>query len=121
MMIADALMFIQDRTTKLGVAEADVVQAKIDFVIREVVASQVKRRDVDPDDEIDDGEKFTTVADWWALLGLTGTVGGAYAVDMIGGSTGHLPWCSLMFGAAYCSCGVDIAGYPIFEGGVDAA
>lgn len=32
----------------------------------------------------------------------------------------HLPWCSLMFGALYCSCGVDIAGFPIFEldGGV---
>ncbi|WP_406714724.1 Gp19/Gp15/Gp42 family protein [Trueperella pyogenes] len=28
---------------------------------------------------------------------------------------GHRPWCSLMFGAKYCSCGVDIAGQPIFE------
>lgn len=28
----------------------------------------------------------------------------------------HLPWCSLNFGANYCSCGVDIAGRPIFEG-----
>lgn len=27
----------------------------------------------------------------------------------------HLPWCSLAFGALYCSCGVDIAGEPIFE------
>lgn len=27
----------------------------------------------------------------------------------------HLPWCNLNFGATYCSCGVDIAGYPIFE------
>lgn len=36
----------------------------------------------------------------------------------IAGSTAHLPWCSLMLGAAYCSCGVDIAGRPIFEGGV---
>lgn len=29
----------------------------------------------------------------------------------------HLPWCNLNFGATYCSCGVDIAGVPIFEGG----
>jgi hypothetical protein len=29
----------------------------------------------------------------------------------------HLPWCSLNFGATYCSCGVDIATYPIFEMG----
>lgn len=27
----------------------------------------------------------------------------------------HLPWCSLMMGATYCSCGIDIAGEPIFE------
>lgn len=26
----------------------------------------------------------------------------------------HAPWCSLNFGATYCSCGADIAGYPIF-------
>lgn len=29
----------------------------------------------------------------------------------------HLPWCNLNFGATYCSCGADIAGVPIFEGG----
>ena len=28
---------------------------------------------------------------------------------------GHLLWCSLNFGATYCSCGVDIAGEPIYE------
>ena len=39
----------------------------------------------------------------------------AYAVDTVGGCSAHLPWCSLMFGALYCSCGVDIAGVPIFE------
>ena len=27
----------------------------------------------------------------------------------------HLPWCDLMFGGASCSCGADIAGYPIYE------
>lgn len=30
--------------------------------------------------------------------------------------SGHLPWCSLNFGANYCSCGADIAGEPIYEG-----
>lgn len=39
----------------------------------------------------------------------------AYTVDTAGPATVHLPWCSLHFGATYCSCGVDIAGYPIFE------
>jgi hypothetical protein len=28
----------------------------------------------------------------------------------------HLLWCSLYFGATFCSCGVDIAWQPIFEG-----
>lgn len=26
----------------------------------------------------------------------------------------HAPWCNLNFGAAYCSCGADIAGTPIY-------
>lgn len=41
---------------------------------------------------------------------------GAFSVDTapcLGGA--HLPWCSLNMGAAYCSCGVDIAGEPIYE------
>lgn len=29
----------------------------------------------------------------------------------------HAPECALRFGATYCSCGVDIAGVPIFGGG----
>lgn len=29
----------------------------------------------------------------------------------------HRPWCNLNFGATYCSCGVDIAGVPIYEAG----
>jgi hypothetical protein len=32
------------------------------------------------------------------------------------GLSAHRPWCSLYFAASYCSCGVDIAGEPIFEG-----
>src|SRR5690606_26388809 len=31
------------------------------------------------------------------------------------GLSAHLTWCNLAFGATYCSCGVDIAGEPIFE------
>jgi hypothetical protein len=39
-----------------------------------------------------------------------------FAVDTVAAASLHLPWCSLNFGATYCSCGVDIAGEPIFEG-----
>ena len=42
--------------------------------------------------------------------------GKAFNVDTVGPDSAHLPWCSLNFGATYCSCGVDIAGVPIFEG-----
>lgn len=42
--------------------------------------------------------------------------GRAFNVDTVGPDSAHLPWCSLNFGATYCSCGVDIAGVPIFEG-----
>lgn len=47
----------------------------------------------------------------------SGEKGKAFTLDTApGGCSGHLPWCALMFGATYCSCGVDIAGEPIFEG-----
>lgn len=44
----------------------------------------------------------------------TDTSSGAFSITPTCRSA-HLPWCSLAFGAAYCSCGVDIAGEPIFE------
>jgi hypothetical protein len=44
-----------------------------------------------------------------------GDAAGAFSVDVLGADSAHLPWCSLNFGATYCSCGVDIAGFPIFE------
>ena len=33
----------------------------------------------------------------------------------LAGSGAHLPWCSLAFGALYCSCGADIATVAIYE------
>lgn len=41
----------------------------------------------------------------------------AFTVPMTTVTVEHLPWCASMFGAVYCSCGADIAGTPIFEGG----
>ena len=42
----------------------------------------------------------------------------AFGVSIAGGTASiHLPWCSLNFGATYCSCGADIAGEPIYETG----
>ena len=124
--IEDAEMLIEARRLLLGLEMPD--EAKIDYVIREAVADHVKR----PDDatqvivSVDDASssrtyksgkgRVTILDEWWALLGLV-EPSGAFSIDMVGGSSVHLAWCSLMFGANYCSCGVDIAGVPIFEGG----
>lgn len=46
-----------------------------------------------------------------------GTGGGkAFTIDTTPSIwSAHLPWCSGSMGALYCSCGVDIAGHPIYE------
>lgn len=128
MWIDDALMLIDSRVAELDADYPD--QAKVDFVIREAVVKHVKR----PDDAtqvtiaVDDGStsrsyqsgqgRVVILDDWWKLLGLVDTDTGAFAVDMVGlRGSAHLLWCSLMMGANWCSCGVDIAGRPIFEGG----
>lgn len=43
---------------------------------------------------------------------------GAFSITpTAGANANHAPWCSINLGAAYCSCGADLAGYPLFEGG----
>lgn len=130
MWISDAEMLIETRRLTLGLTDP-IDEAKLDYVVREAVVAQVKK----PDDatqvtvSVDDGStsrsyrsgkgRVTILDEWWLLLGLTDPKG-AYAIDMLGASSIHLPWCSLSMGAAYCSCGSDIAGYPIYEGGDDS-
>lgn len=126
MWISDAEMLIETRRLQLDVEE--ISQAKLDYVVREAVVAHVKR----PEDatqvtvSVDDGStsksfksgkgRVTIIDEWWALLGLTDP-SGAFSVDMLGTASLHLPWCSIYWnGGSYCSCGVDIAGYPIFEG-----
>jgi hypothetical protein len=124
--IGDALMLIEDRRATLSATAPD--QAKLDYVVREAVAAHIKR----PDDAtqvtiaIDDSSssrsyqsgrgRVVILDEWWQLLGLSGG-SGAFSIDMVGTSAAHLPWCAIMLGANYCSCGVDIAGVPIYEGG----
>ena len=125
--IADAEMLIESRRLLLGVEDL-LEPAKLDYVMREAVVAHVKK----PDDAtqvtvaVDDGSesktyrsgkgRVTIIDDWWMLLGLT-EPSGAFSLNMLGADNAHLPWCSINFGALYCSCGVDIAGSPIFEGG----
>lgn len=123
--ISDAEMLIETRRVALAVETIDA--AKLDYVVREAVVAHVKK----PDDAtqvtvaVDDAStsktyrsgkgRVTILDEWWVLLGLTDAKG-AFTLDMGGFGNVHLPWCSINFGALYCSCGVDIAGEPIFEG-----
>jgi hypothetical protein len=126
MWIADALMLVQIRVDSIDPVPT-VDQARLDYVIREAVVAQVRR----PDDatqvtvSVDDSSTSRTYSssrgrvfitdDWWTLLGLGSATGGAFDIDTVSTSTIHMPWCSLNLGALYCSCGADIAGYPIYE------
>ena len=123
--IDDALMLIDLRVQALGMLDP-IDEAKLDYVVREAVVSHIRK----PDDatqvtvSVDDASSSRTyrsgkgrvsiLDEWWTLLGLT-EPSGAFAFDMAGGGSAHVPWCSRMLGANYCSCGVDIAGVPIFE------
>lgn len=45
----------------------------------------------------------------------TNETSGAFSIDLAPVGSAHQPWCALAFGANYCSCGTDIAGYPLYE------
>lgn len=45
--------------------------------------------------------------------GKTATI---FALDTVGDTTVHSDTCALNFGATYCDCGADIAGFPLFGG-----
>lgn len=129
MWIDDAVMLIEARRVELGKPAPDDV--KVDYVVREAVVSHVRK----PDDatqvtvSIDDGStsksyrsskgRVNILDEWWKLLGLLAGSGKAFSVDTVPRrGSAHVPWCSLLMGATFCSCGADIAGVPIFE--VDA-
>lgn len=112
--IGDATMLIEARLGDLALLD----QVKLDYVVREAVAAHVRK----PDDatqvtiSVDDASTSRTyrssagrvviLDEWWQLLSPT-TAGGAFAVDtvLMAGGAVHADWCSINFGALYCSCG----------------
>lgn len=123
MWMQDALLLISAR---LGSLE-DLDEAKLDYVVREAVVAHIRH----PDDatnvqvSVDDASVSRTyrsgrgrvviLSEWWNLLAPEDDAG-AFSIDTATGTaTVHLAWCNLNFGAEYCSCGADIAGYPIYE------
>lgn len=125
MWLDDALMLIEARAEQLDLTD-ELDAAKVDYVVREAVVDHIKHPDnaTQVTISVDDASSSRTyrssqgrvriLDDWWVFLGLTAR-GGAFSVDTIGATSLHLPWCDLYFGRDSCSCGVDIAGYPIFE------
>lgn len=144
MWISDALMLISARLVGDDTGQVasldDLDQPTLDYVVREAVVAQVRR----PDDatqvevRVDDGSvgrtyrtssgRVTIRDEWWDLLSPTDSKSGAFSVRPSGSCAGHSDVCSslayvdattgaIMFGGAYCSCGADIAGYPIYETG----
>lgn len=127
--ISDAEMLIDLRAQQLDIDPDTIDGLKVDYVVREAVVAQVKK----PDDatqvtvSVDDASssrsyrsgkgRVTILDEWWTLLGLTDP-SGAFAIDMVGVAAPHPPWCSVYFGGT-CSCGVSIAGRPIYESYAD--
>lgn len=126
MWIADAGMLIETR--RLEVDPALVIdQAKLDYVVREAVVAHVKHPDnsTQVSISVDDASSMRTyksgsgrvamIDEWWTLLGLAAKSTGAFSIRPSCGYGRHAPWCSLMFGGAVCSCGVSLAGWPMYE------
>jgi hypothetical protein len=122
MWINDALLLIEARLGDPALLD----QAKLDYVVREAVVAHVRH----PDDatqvsvSIDDGStsrsyksgkgRVTILDEWWSLLAPEDALS-AFTIDTAPTGGWHQPWCALYFGALYCSCGTDIAGFPIYE------
>lgn len=141
MWISDARMLIAARLVGTGSGQVpsldDLDQDKLDYVVREAVVAQVRRPDdaTSVDVRVDDGAvsktyrssagRVTIIDAWWALLLPPTSTSGAFSIRPYGSGTCHAEICSaniytdtngaIIFGGAYCSCGADIAGYPIYE------
>lgn len=100
------------------------------YVIRQAVALKVQQPadgasqvDVAVDDARISrryGANSTSVAilpQWWAMLLPDGDgQQEAYNIDTAArAGSSHVPWCNLAFGASWCSCGADLAGFPLYE------
>jgi hypothetical protein len=124
MWISDALMLISARLGDLS----ELDQTKLDYVVREAVISHVRKPDdaTQVDIAVDDARssrtyrtskgRVTILDEWWNLLKPSDATVSAFSIRPSGNGYGslHLPWCSLAFGEL-CSCGVNLAGFPIFE------
>lgn len=123
MWVNDAVMLITARLGDPNALDGD----KVRYVVREAVVAHIRKPDDSTQVEvaIDDARasrtyssskgRVTIIDDWWNLLAPKESGPTAFSIRPSGGRySAHLPWCSVAFGEL-CSCGVSIAGEPIFE------
>ena len=122
MWLDDAELQIKIRYPDLSTLDQDVLA----LVERWAVEAKIKNPDpvTTRQVSVDDASESATwtrasgtveiLPEWWLMLGGQKTRK-AFAIDTLGACSVHAPWCSLNFAATFCSCGVDIAGEPIFE------
>lgn len=136
MWIADAVLLINAEATRREVDPTTLDSTVVDYVTREAVVAQVRRPDDATSVEIavDDGRearrysssrgRVTILPEWWGLLFPTAPKSGkAYAVDTVAGPCAiHADVCSAnqyanvpYWYAGFCTCGADIAGFPLYE------
>lgn len=121
--ITDARMLINARLGDLTALD----QERLDYVVRQAVVEHIKH----PDDAtqvtvaVDDAStsrmyrsgagRVRIREEWWDLLS-PNTKAGAFSIFPARSSSGHAPWCDLMFLGADCSCGHSLSGGPwIYE------
>lgn len=95
MWIADALRLVQRRVTTLEVDEDSIVAEDLDYVIREAVVSQARKPDASTSVSVSTDDtsvtksyragtgRVTILGEWWELLGLAGSKGKAFSVDLM--------------------------------------
>jgi hypothetical protein len=70
------------------------------------IDTRVERRSMFQPSEITDLQKLCA-----------GDATGIFGIDTVGTASIHDEACSLYFGATYCSCGADLAGFPLWGSG----
>ena len=113
----------EDAPTYNQVAEAKLILLGAIKRWAEAGSGALQSQTAGPFSAVQDTRQRTGYALWPSeitnLQAICKTEGGqsrqAFSIDTAPAYSAHLPWCSLSMGATYCSCGVDIAGVPIYE------
>lgn len=123
-LLEDASQFILDTVPSAGLASESTRRRIVCAVVRRAIPSQGGYDGMESVQESAGpfsqtfkpvnpaGDFYLTKAEKQAL---GAGVQKAFGVQIAGfDAVVHAEWCSLNFGATYCSCGADIAGVPIF-------